>query len=91
MEQKKQKPACKKEQDTKKEGEQQSVRWFGIVLIIAGFYFCATGLSGSVLPLYYEGENAMSLTVILTGIAGFIGIGMVVGGSVLFMRKRNGK
>lgn len=60
-------------------------RWMGIVLIIAGMYFGATGLSGAVLPLY-AGEVVSGL-VIFTGIIGILGIAMIIIGGILFMKK----
>lgn len=60
-------------------------RWIGIVLIIAGMYFGATGLSGAVLPLH--AGKAVSGLVIFTGIIGILGIAMIIIGGILFMKK----
>lgn len=62
------------QEEKKEEGTLSTRRWMGIVLIIAGMYFGATGLSGAVLLLKDEGTAAVNGLVIFTGIIGILGI-----------------
>ena len=73
------------QEEKKEEGTLSTRRWMGIVLIIAGMYFGATGLSGAVLPL--RAGEAVSGLVIFTGIIGILGIAMIIIGGILFMQK----
>ena len=76
------------QEEKKEEGTLSTRRWMGTVLIIAGMYFGATGLSGAVLPLKDEGTAAVNGLVIFTGIIGILGIVMIAVGAYLFMKKR---
>lgn len=75
-----------KEDDGKQEsGRFSRKRWLGIVLIIAGIYFSATGLAGAVIPLKENGGNSDPM-IVFTGIIGILGIAIIVIGGVLFLK-----
>lgn len=65
--------------------------WMGIVMIIAGMYFCATGLSGALMPLRQSGTEAIDGMVIFTGIIGILGLLIIIAGSVVFLKYRQGQ
>ncbi len=60
-------------------------RWLGIVFVIAGIYFSATGLAGAVIPLKENGGNSDPM-IIFTGIVGILGIVIIVIGGILFLK-----
>lgn len=73
-------PDVKEERETNPEpGVSASYRgWFSWILLVAGMYFGATGLSGAVLPVS-SGEQIDGL-VIFTAIIGLIGLIMIAAG-----------
>lgn len=66
--------------------EQQTKKWFGMVLIVAGIYFAAAGLSGAVLPLKEQGLEALGTMELLAAAAGGVGIVLIITGSVMYLR-----
>lgn len=71
--------------------EMQTKKWFGMVLIVAGIYFCATGLSGAVFPIMEHGMGMLTAMEIFAGAIGIAGIACVIGGSVLFLKAEGKK
>lgn len=74
--------------------EVQTKKWFGIVVIVAGIYFCATGLSGAILPIMEHGMEMLTAMEIFAAVVGIVGIVLIIVGSVLFLKpegKKSGK
>lgn len=76
------------ENNEENEELQNRKRWLGIVLVIAGLYFCSSGMSGAVMPLRQSGSAAVDGVVIFSGIIGILGVLMIIIGGVIFSRYR---
>ncbi len=73
---------------SKEEELLQIKKWLNWILIIAGFYFVATGYYGAMIPLRDGGLEAVNGIVIFTGIIAIIGIVMIVLGCRIFMKNK---
>src|SRR5574344_1823072 len=72
---------------SKEEQLAQIKKWLNWILIIAGFYFVATGYYGALLPLRNGGASAINGIVIFTGSIAIIGVVMIILGCRIFIKK----